>query len=529
MVDYRARSAGRALAPRACSCEARAGRPHRTDRDRRRPGGGTRPPRRRPAVDIAERRARASCGPAAPTSRPTPPTSAEAGRDWWPLAMVWATDGQVGARPARSPGPPRPSRSSACSRCATRPGIPVTTAGGRSSVCGGAVPVHGGVVLDLCGLSGIVVGRPGLAGRRGAGRHVRRPLRGRARRPHHGSPSATGRSRWRCPPSAAGSPAAAPASSRTATARSRTSSSASRSSSPTAASSAPAGSPARRSGPTSTRSSSAPRARSASSPGPGCRPTRRRPTGASAALRLRVVRRRASTPAPHPAAGRDARGPAPLRRGRVEAQLRDRRRRQRAPRARRGRRRAGRRGHGGRRRGVRGRRRGSTTASSTTGSSKRNDVAALEALISARLRRRHHGGRRAVGGAARRIYESVDRRHAGRAGHARRLRPPVALLPDRRLPLLHLRRPGGARRARRASTPPPGTPAPAPSWPRGAPSATTTASGLNRARFVAEALGPAFDVLAVDQGGPRPERHPQPRQARPARPVRPGRMAPPAA
>jgi alkyldihydroxyacetonephosphate synthase len=34
--------------------------------------------------------------------------------------------------------------------------IPVTAAGGRSGVCGASVPVHGGVVLDLTGLAGIV-------------------------------------------------------------------------------------------------------------------------------------------------------------------------------------------------------------------------------------------------------------------------------------------------------------------------------------------------------------------------------------
>ena len=62
------------------------------------------------------------------------------------------------------------------------------------------------------------------ARRRRAGRHLRRPLRGTSCGPSTASPSATGPSRSRCPPSAAGSPAAAPASSRTATARSRTSS-----------------------------------------------------------------------------------------------------------------------------------------------------------------------------------------------------------------------------------------------------------------------------------------------------------------
>src|SRR6185369_17900344 len=34
--------------------------------------------------------------------------------------------------------------------------VPVTAAGGRSGVCGASVPIHGGVVLDLCALSGIV-------------------------------------------------------------------------------------------------------------------------------------------------------------------------------------------------------------------------------------------------------------------------------------------------------------------------------------------------------------------------------------
>ena len=34
--------------------------------------------------------------------------------------------------------------------------VPVTAAAGRSGVCGASVPVHGGIVLDLTGLSGIV-------------------------------------------------------------------------------------------------------------------------------------------------------------------------------------------------------------------------------------------------------------------------------------------------------------------------------------------------------------------------------------
>ncbi len=44
--------------------------------------------------------------------------------------------------------------------------------------------------------------------------------------------------------------------------------------------------------------------------------------------------------------------------------------------------------------------------------------------------------------------------------------------------------------------------------------------GLNRARFIAEALGPAFDVLVGVKHALDPNGHPQPRQARVAIPVR---------
>ena len=40
--------------------------------------------------------------------------------------------------------------------------------------------------------------------------------------------------------------------------------------------------------------------------------------------------------------------------------------------------------------------------------------------------------------------------------------------------------------------------------------------GLNRSRFMADALGPAFGVLAAIKAALDPGRHPQPRQARPA-------------
>ena len=44
--------------------------------------------------------------------------------------------------------------------------------------------------------------------------------------------------------------------------------------------------------------------------------------------------------------------------------------------------------------------------------------------------------------------------------------------------------------------------------------------GLNRARFVPDALGDGVPDARGAEGGARPDRHPQPGQARPARPVR---------
>jgi alkyldihydroxyacetonephosphate synthase len=86
----------------------------------------------------------------------SPAEAAEASRDWWPLAMTWALDNVV---PARAAVVARPSSArevadvlAACNE--TR--VPVTPIAGRSGVCGAAVPLFGGVALDLCGLEGIV-------------------------------------------------------------------------------------------------------------------------------------------------------------------------------------------------------------------------------------------------------------------------------------------------------------------------------------------------------------------------------------
>ncbi len=76
-------------------------------------------------------------------------------RDWWPLAMVWATEGQLPGRAGAVARPTDVDQIAAVLACCDEAGVPVTAAAGRSGVCGSAVPVHGGVLLDLCALSGI--------------------------------------------------------------------------------------------------------------------------------------------------------------------------------------------------------------------------------------------------------------------------------------------------------------------------------------------------------------------------------------
>ncbi|HEY4928529.1 MAG TPA: FAD-binding oxidoreductase [Acidimicrobiales bacterium] len=80
---------------------------------------------------------------------------AEAGRDWWPLAIGWAAAGAVPSRPALVARPTDTAQVSAVLSLCDAARVPVTPAGGRSGVCGASVPLFGGVALDLCGLSGI--------------------------------------------------------------------------------------------------------------------------------------------------------------------------------------------------------------------------------------------------------------------------------------------------------------------------------------------------------------------------------------
>ena len=85
-----------------------------------------------------------------------PGATAEASRDWWPLAMIWARDGQVPVQAAAVVRPANSEQVSAVLKACNDARIPVTPAAGRSGVCGASVPLHGGVILDLTAMTGIV-------------------------------------------------------------------------------------------------------------------------------------------------------------------------------------------------------------------------------------------------------------------------------------------------------------------------------------------------------------------------------------
>jgi alkyldihydroxyacetonephosphate synthase len=80
---------------------------------------------------------------------------AEAGRDWWPIAIGWAAQGKVPTRPAVVVRPHDTEQVSAVLAIAERAGIPVTPMAGRSGVCGGSIPLFGGISLDLTALDAL--------------------------------------------------------------------------------------------------------------------------------------------------------------------------------------------------------------------------------------------------------------------------------------------------------------------------------------------------------------------------------------
>jgi alkyldihydroxyacetonephosphate synthase len=82
--------------------------------------------------------------------------TAEASRDWWPLALHWALRGQVPARAAVVCRPVSTEQVAGLASVSHRHRIPLTVSGGRSGVTAASVPVFGGVVLDVTGLSGVI-------------------------------------------------------------------------------------------------------------------------------------------------------------------------------------------------------------------------------------------------------------------------------------------------------------------------------------------------------------------------------------
>ncbi|MFM9226180.1 MAG: FAD-binding oxidoreductase, partial [Actinomycetota bacterium] len=84
-----------------------------------------------------------------------PADTAEHARDWWPLAMSWALANQVPRRPSVVCRPRDTDEVSRLLALCNERGIPVTASGGRSGVCGAAIPAHGGVALDMGAMQGV--------------------------------------------------------------------------------------------------------------------------------------------------------------------------------------------------------------------------------------------------------------------------------------------------------------------------------------------------------------------------------------
>ncbi len=108
-----------------------------------------------PRVEVDDRLRERLAGTGADVSTAAPEIG-EASRDWWPLAMIWALDDQVAARASAIVRPHSAAEVAAVLRACNDAHVPVTAAAGRSGVCGASLPVFGGVLLDLTALSGIV-------------------------------------------------------------------------------------------------------------------------------------------------------------------------------------------------------------------------------------------------------------------------------------------------------------------------------------------------------------------------------------
>ncbi len=81
---------------------------------------------------------------------------AQASRDWWPLAMHWSLAGEVPVMAAAVCRPETVDQIAPLIKYCNQQRLPLTTAGGRSGVCGASIPLYGGVVLDTTALQGVL-------------------------------------------------------------------------------------------------------------------------------------------------------------------------------------------------------------------------------------------------------------------------------------------------------------------------------------------------------------------------------------
>ncbi|MEO5975307.1 MAG: FAD-binding oxidoreductase [Ilumatobacteraceae bacterium] len=81
--------------------------------------------------------------------------TAQHGRDWWPLAMHWSLAGVIPRRPLAVCRPNSTEQVTEIVRICAANDIPLTVSGGRSGVCGAAIPIYGGIVVDTTLMSGI--------------------------------------------------------------------------------------------------------------------------------------------------------------------------------------------------------------------------------------------------------------------------------------------------------------------------------------------------------------------------------------
>lgn len=81
---------------------------------------------------------------------------AEHARDWWPLAMRWALQSQVPQLPLAVASPRNTEEVQRIVRLCAAHDVPLTVTAGRSGVSGASIPMFGGVVLDINELQGVV-------------------------------------------------------------------------------------------------------------------------------------------------------------------------------------------------------------------------------------------------------------------------------------------------------------------------------------------------------------------------------------